>query len=74
MSDEKRGLYGKYHIIRADGKPLKQDFKFVLSPENDPAGLEALKTYQRETTNMQLSKDLKLMIQVIEQEKGGEGR
>lgn len=56
--DSDRGLYEKYRIKRTDGKPLKPGFRFVLSPENDPAALYALRSYANFTRNMELKKDL----------------
>lgn len=69
MPDEIRGLYGKYRIERVDGKPMKPGFRFLLSPENDPAALEALKAYAKSTKNRILAADLAHLIYAIEKEK-----
>ena len=63
---QERGVYGKYKIERTDGKPMKKGFRFVLSPEHDPAALEALKTYADKTENKQLAEELKHMIYAYE--------
>lgn len=61
-----KGLYGKYIIRKADGAPMGDDFKFVLSPEKDRAALVALRTYASETDNGELKSDLLEFIATID--------
>lgn len=60
------GLYGKYIIRKADGVPMGDNFKFVLSPEKDRAALMALRTYASVTDNSELKGDLLELISTIE--------
>lgn len=62
---EQKGLYGKYIIQKADGSPVNS-FKFVLSPEKDPAAFSALKNYAVLTENDELKYDLYEVIMDIE--------
>lgn len=66
MADENKGLYEKYRIERTDGEPLSNEFRFVLSPESDPAAYAALKKYAEITENEQLSKELLCQIDYME--------
>lgn len=61
------GVYGKYHIERVDGKPMKPGFRFVLSPEHDNAALEAIKTYAKTTDNKALDDDLMRVVSDLEE-------
>jgi len=61
-----QGIFYKYKIERMDGQPLKPGFRFVLSPESDPAALEALKAYADNTSNKQLSDDIRAFVTEIE--------
>jgi hypothetical protein len=63
--DAEKGLYGKYRITKADGSPVS-GFKFVLSPDNDPAAVEALRAYAFKTKNEQLAEDLFSWLEVLE--------
>jgi hypothetical protein len=65
--DNTTGLYGKYRITKSDGSPVT-GFKFVLSPETDPAAREALRTYAFETPNHKLADDIAVWLMSIESE------
>lgn len=54
MDDE--GLKLKYTVTHADGRPCNH-FKFVLSPEVDPAARVALAAYAEATKNERLRAD-----------------
>lgn len=56
-TDDKRGLYGKYIITKADGTPVT-DRCFVLKPDKDPAAVAALQAYAAATDDEQLRDDL----------------
>lgn len=55
----KEGLYGKYHISKADGSSVdpKADY-FVLRLDADPVAWSAAREYARMTPNRKLSNDL----------------
>lgn len=55
--EDKKGLYGKYIITRADGTPVN-DRCFVLKPDKDPAAAKALQAYAAATDDEQLRDDL----------------
>ena len=57
MSDQKKGLYGKYIVKKADTQEQVENC-FVLKPDVDPAALKALKIYVEATSNHRLKKDL----------------
>jgi len=57
MPEDKKGLYGKYIITRADGTPVN-DRCFVLKPDKDPAAAKALQAYAAATDDEQLRDDL----------------
>jgi len=52
MGDKTRGLYGKFHIERTDGKSLPGEKHdgceyFVLDLTHDPFAITALQAYER---------------------------
>ena len=55
--DTERGLYSKYRVTKADGKPLDGPC-FVLRPDRDYAAWHALNSYGIYTTNDKLSTDI----------------
>lgn len=59
---DKRGLYSKYIIEKADGSPVDPDaYYFVLRLDADRAARHAARTYARdiESTNPGLAADLR---------------
>jgi hypothetical protein len=47
MSTKQRGLYGKYHVERTDGKPIEGP-TFTLELWRDPLALIAYRVYIEE--------------------------
>lgn len=69
MGDPKRGLYGKFEIVRADGKSApgqKHDgcLYFVLDLDHDAHAVAALEAYARscEADYPLLAKDLRALL------------
>lgn len=65
VSNDKRGLYGKYIITKSDGTPVN-DRCFVLKPDKDPAAVKALRAYAATTDDEQLRNDLYAWVGVPE--------
>ncbi|GEM_PF-4448033 len=56
MSDNEKGLYGKYIVHRNDLTPVYSCF--VLEPDKDPAAVVALRAYAAATENKALAQDI----------------
>jgi hypothetical protein len=62
----KQSLYKKFTAIKnSTNEEVKEDV-FVLIPSKDPAAIEALRTYARETNNLQLSEEITHWLNFIE--------
>ena len=55
--DAYKGLKAKYLVFKADTGERVENC-FVLRPDKDPASVEALRAYARETDNETLAKDI----------------
>lgn len=58
MSDQDRGLYNKYQIIKRETGQEAEGEYFVLKPVKDPAARAALEAYAEATNNENLRVDL----------------
>lgn len=67
MSDNERGLYGKYIVVNIKSGEEITDC-FVLRPGRDPAARAALLAYAEATENAQLADDLQHWLVDIEAE------
>lgn len=56
MSDNEKGLYGKYIVHKNDLTPVYDCF--VLEPDKDPAAVAALRAYAAATGNKALAQDI----------------
>lgn len=67
MSDERKGLYEKYKLQKADGTPVSGDY-FVLRPSRDPHAAVALRAYAKSITdeNPELAQDLFRWLLMVE--------
>jgi len=71
MSDDDRGLYGKYEVRKLGTLPISPPLTdvFVLCPEKDPTALAALIHYAELTPNVRLAESLREWIQRIQEER-----
>lgn len=58
MSDQTKGLYNKYQIIKRETGNESEGEYFVLKPEKDPAARAALLEYAKVTNNERLAQDI----------------
>lgn len=61
---EQRGLYDKYRVTKADGRPI-DDEAFVLRPDQDEAAQIALRAYAEATDNDALRADLIEWLEIL---------
>ena len=59
------GLYAKYHVTKADGKPIEAPC-FVLVPSKDRAAQVALAAYAWATDDHELRRDLMCWLDRLE--------
>lgn len=64
MSDQERGVYGKYIIKKADGSRIGyEDCFFVLKLNDDEAARKAMLVYAQECGNEKLADDIRRCVE-----------